>query len=163
MWEENIKMNLNKRRVTLCTGFMWLKIGPVASSGECGNEPSGAKMVRNVLTEKLLACKKTCSVELGVEESVVSFCRCLISLPPELTRSVLNIRIQFQCPICLCVLVMNITDVLSKTPLPLTTNKLFCSLILFYYLLCQISTARPSLNTIQIICVNISHTNGGSS
>jgi hypothetical protein len=38
-WEDNIKMDLQE---VGCEGMDWLRIGKVASSCECGNEPSGS-------------------------------------------------------------------------------------------------------------------------
>jgi hypothetical protein len=41
-WEDNIKMHLQEVRWGAWTGLIWLRIGQVAGSCECGNEPSGS-------------------------------------------------------------------------------------------------------------------------
>ena len=39
-WEDNIKMDVQE--VGVWTGSSWLRIGQVAGTCECGNEPSGS-------------------------------------------------------------------------------------------------------------------------
>jgi hypothetical protein len=41
-WEDNIKMDFRKWDVGVWTGFSWLRIGKVAGTCECGNEPLGS-------------------------------------------------------------------------------------------------------------------------
>ena len=41
-WEDNIKMDLQQVGFRLWNGSSWLRIGQVAGTCECGNEPSGS-------------------------------------------------------------------------------------------------------------------------
>jgi len=41
-WEDNIKMDLQEAGCGVWTGSSWVGYGQVASTCECGNEPSGS-------------------------------------------------------------------------------------------------------------------------
>jgi hypothetical protein len=41
-WEDGIKMDLGEVGWGVWIGFTWLRIGPLAGSCECGDEPSGS-------------------------------------------------------------------------------------------------------------------------
>jgi hypothetical protein len=41
-WEDHIKMNIQEVGCVAWTGLSWLRIGTVAGSCECGNEPPGS-------------------------------------------------------------------------------------------------------------------------
>ena len=41
-WEDNIKMDLQEVGCGLWAGSSWLRIGTVAGTCDCGNEPSGS-------------------------------------------------------------------------------------------------------------------------
>jgi len=48
-WENNIKMDLQEVGCRAWTGLSWLRIGQVAGTGECSNEPLGSMIYRGLL------------------------------------------------------------------------------------------------------------------
>jgi hypothetical protein len=56
-WEDNIKMNLRDVRWRPRTGSIWLRIGTVVGSCECGNELSGSIKCR-----EFLEWRRTCQL-----------------------------------------------------------------------------------------------------
>jgi hypothetical protein len=52
--EDNIKMDLQEMRWGTWSGLLWLRVGPVAGSCECGNVPSSSKKCAEL--DYLLTC-----------------------------------------------------------------------------------------------------------